>query len=349
MQATSNISPENQTAAKGSPAGSAAQSPTAVLHGQSKIKGIFSTQTMQKVGTGTTTRKVVKKSFWSAEELSKDTVEIQPLNLNYIPSGPKRVVPKEEFLDKFAPEPEFYVNTVYPKMQELSETVDRGEKHRNKGETFSAELEFNEALKIDEENVRANFGLGLTYLERGDEQKSQDIFERLVKLDAAFEAEHKHLFNEFGINLRKNNMLDQSLEYYNRALELSTADENLHYNIARVWFEKKDMAKTSEYLKNAFEMNPETPEIRKFLTYMHEKDLIPQDLRGQIPKPGEQEAPAKPEASAQTAEENKTVAPDADSAAEPQDSPDMENLSDSVAPEIPTTKKMNKSIQIDLS
>ena len=31
-----------------------------------------------------------------------------------------------------------------------------------------------------------------------------EIFHRLVKLDATFETEHKHLFNDFGINLRKN-------------------------------------------------------------------------------------------------------------------------------------------------
>lgn len=304
------------------------------VHGGEKIKGIFSTQTIQKVGTGTTTRKVVKKAFWSAVEMDGESVEIQPLNLNYIPSGPKRIVPKGDFLDKFAPEPEFYVSTVYPKMRELSETVDRGEKHRKKGETFSAELEFGEALRIDEENVRANFGLGLTYLERGEEQKSQDIFERLVKLDAAFEAKHKHLFNEFGINLRKNNMLDQSLEYYGRALELSSGDEHLHYNVARVWYEKNDMAKVSEHLKTAYEMNPAVEEVRKFLLFLHEKDLIPQELRGQIPRPDDAASPSGQKAD--------TVAADAPASGADEVQPEQEK------PDIPTTKNMNgKTINID--
>ena len=84
------------------------------------------------------------------------------------------------------------------------------------------------------DNVRANFGIGLTYLERGESDKAENIFARLIKLDGAYEEEHKHLFNEFGISLRKNKMFSQSLEYYLRALDLTKKDENLYINIARV-------------------------------------------------------------------------------------------------------------------
>lgn len=246
-----------------------------VQHGKDdKISGVFSTQIIQKVGTGTTTRKIVKKTFWMVEQADAGTVSIQPLNVNYVPSGPKRTVPVEEFLEKFSPEPEFYVSTVFPKMKELRESVDKGEKHREKGETFSAELEFNNALTIDEENVRANFGLGLTYLERGDDTKANDIFERLVKLDAAFEPQHKHLFNDFGINLRKNKMHQQSVDYYERALELAPADENLYYNIARVHFDREEFGLAAASLKKALEMNPGFAEAAKFMEYLKAKNLV---------------------------------------------------------------------------
>ncbi|MEW5773784.1 MAG: tetratricopeptide repeat protein [Thermodesulfobacteriota bacterium] len=240
-----------------------------------KINGVFSTQVISKVGTGTTVRKTVKKTYWFVDETDTGEVDIQPLNVNYVPSGPKRKVSKDEFLEKFSPEPEFYINTVYPKMREMNMAVIQGEKHRERGETFSAELEFNHALTIDEENVRANFGLGLTYLERGNDTKANDIFQRLVKLEAAFEAEHKHLFNEFGINLRKNKMYDQSVEYYQRALGLSEVDENLHYNIARAWFEKQNFAKVKEHLEEALRLNPNFEEGRKFLDYLVKKNLVP--------------------------------------------------------------------------
>ena len=218
-------------------------------NGKSDVRGVFSTQEVRRVGTGTTTRKTVQKTFWFIEQNGKE-IDCQPLNTNYIPSGPKRKFTFVELFAKFSPEPEFYLNSVFPKMQEMQRNVDNGDTHREKGENFAAEFEYSRALKIDEENVRANFGIGLTYLERGDNAKAQDIFQRLVKLEATFEPEHKHLFNEFGINLRKSKMLQESLDYYKRALELSPNDENLYMNIARVLLELKDISQCVDFLLN---------------------------------------------------------------------------------------------------
>lgn len=237
-----------------------------------KIFGIFSSQTMQKVGTGTSVRKTIQKTFWMAKELDDGVVEIQPINMNCVPSGPKRKVAKEDLIQKFSPEPEYYVQTVYPAMRSLDQKIQDGEKHREKGEHFSAENKFQKALEVDVENVRANFGLGLTYLERGESEKADNIFERLVKLDAAFEPEHKHLFNDFGINLRKNKMYDQALEYYSRAETLATADENLYYNMARAYFEKRRVEQAIEYLNKALELDPEHEAATRFLEWIREKD-----------------------------------------------------------------------------
>ncbi|MDL2313349.1 tetratricopeptide repeat protein [Desulfovibrio sp. OttesenSCG-928-C14] len=253
-----------------------------------KISGVFSTQEIQKVGTGTTTRKTIRKSFWFVVELDtqdadgNSQLEVQPLNTNYIPSGPKKIITKDQFLADFSPEPEFYVSTVFPRMRELTKTVARGERHRKNGEYFSAEMEFNNALKVDEENVRANFGLGLTYLERGEGDKAENIFQRLVKLDAAFEPEHKHLFNEFGIQLRKNKMYKDAVTYYSRALELSAQDENLYYNMARALFENKEVVQAVGYLTQALEMNPALEEAAKFLMWLISKGLVPDDKKPEV-------------------------------------------------------------------
>ncbi|MCA1944586.1 MAG: tetratricopeptide repeat protein [Desulfovibrio sp.] len=241
-----------------------------------RIRGIFSTQAIQKVGTGTTVRRTIQKSFWMCVEQPDESIEIQPLNSNCVPSGPRRIITKDELLQKFSPEPEFYINSVYPAMQELNNNISQGEEHRQKGEYLSAEHRFQKALAVDVNNVRANFGLGLTYLERGEVDKADNIFDRLVRLDAAFAPEHKHLFNEFGINLRKNKMYDQALSYYSRALSLSKGDEHLHYNIARAHFEKSQLAEAASHLDIALTMNPGLEAARKFKDWLQSKGLLPQ-------------------------------------------------------------------------
>ena len=243
------------------------------------IEGVFSSQEVRKVGTGTTTRKTIQKSYWYAKEQPEGDIELQPLNINYVPSGPKKRISKDEFLENFAPEPEFYVSNVFPKIKEINKTIARGDRHRANKEYYSAEMEYGNALKVDEDNIRANFGLGITYLERGENSKAEDILTRLVKLEGAFESEHKHLFNDFGINLRKNGMYDQSIAYYTRALELTTHDENLYYNVARAHLEKKDPAATLDYLLKGLELNLTQETLLKFLMWMVSKNLVPADKR----------------------------------------------------------------------
>lgn len=240
------------------------------------IRGVFSTQEIRKVGTGTTTRKTVQKAFWFVEQ-HDDVIECQPLNSHYVPSGPKRKITMDELIAKFAPEPEFYQLSVFPKMREMQQAVSKGDSHREKGETFAAELEYNQALKVDEENVRANFGIGLTYMERGELEKAENIFERLVKLEGAYEPEHKHLFNEFGINLRKSKMFTQAVEYYQRAIQLSPNDENLHTNLARAMFETKNISGCLEHLFKSLEIAPEHEISVKFLSWLLQKKLVPED------------------------------------------------------------------------
>lgn len=237
-----------------------------------KIKGVFSCNTESKVGTGTTTRKNVMRSYWFAEQVEGEgepVVMIQALNSNNIPSGPKESVVLREFLERYDPEVEFYQKDVYPKMRELDKTLKRAENQRDLGAYYSAEHEFGEALQVDEENVRANFGLGLTYMERGEPSKARDLFERLVGLDAAFAPEHKHLFNEFGMNLRRSKLVDQAVDYYVRALEMATIpDENLHYNVARAYFDRGDREQAEDHLAKALDINPNFDEAKSFLAYL---------------------------------------------------------------------------------
>jgi Tfp pilus assembly protein PilF len=248
------------------------------------IRGVFSSQEVRKLGTGTTQRKIIQKSLWFCEEKEDGSIEVQLLNSNYVPSGSKKTLPRDRFLSSFSPEPEIYSSSVFPKMRELTQTIARGNRYRQNNKLYSAEMEYGNAIKVDEENVRANFGLGITYLERGERAKADNIFKRLVKLEAAFEKEHKHLFNEFGIKLRKTGMHDQAVSYYNRALELSSRDEHLFYNLARVYLEKKDYGSALENLLHSLKLNPTLDVSVKFLLWMVHKQLVPDNRKIEVSK-----------------------------------------------------------------
>jgi tetratricopeptide (TPR) repeat protein len=271
-----------------------------------KISGVFSTQEILKVGTGTTTRKSIRKAFWFCAEIDSGehagSIEVQPLNANYVPSGPKKAIDREKFLNDFAPEPEFYQSTVFPRIREITKTVARGERHRNNGELYSAEMEFSNALNLDVENIRATFGLGLTYMARGENAKAENILERIVKMEDAFDQEYKHLYNEFGIQLRKGKMTQKAIAYYKRALELSNQDENIYYNIARAYLDNQEPAAALEFLCKALELNPEFVEASQFLLWLYNKKVLTEEKKQELAAvlKKAQETVAKPAAPAAT-------------------------------------------------
>lgn len=232
------------------------------------ICGVFSSRVSVDTDSATDGAEEVQKTYWFVQELEDSTLEVQALNSKNLPTGPRIKLDRERFLSRYHPEPEFYASEVLPILRSLGNKIDRGEGHRNRDEVYSAEYEFRAAVEVDEENVKANFGLGLTYLDRGEIERANDVFKRLVRIRDTYEVRHKHLFNEFGISLRKNGMFSQALEYYHKAEELCNDDEHLFLNIARAYYESGDIKNCISYLNKSSEINSEFEEAVLFRDFL---------------------------------------------------------------------------------
>lgn len=241
---------------------------------KTKIRGVFSAKQFSTIGTGTTKRRTEFTTYWFAEEQENGVLEVQPINNKNVPSGPRVTVEMDMFLRDYNPEPELYADKVLPSIQQRDKCIALGERHRRNLESYSAEHEFMKAINIDELSVRANFGLGLTYLDRGEISRADDIFRRLVCINASYEQKHKHLFNEFGISLRKHGMHEQALEYYRKAEEIIQEDENLYLNMARLYYEMGNLKNCLVYLKKSLYLNNKLEEACIFLDYLQCKGFI---------------------------------------------------------------------------
>lgn len=232
-----------------------------------KIQGAFSTQISTKIGMGTTAKKIIKKRYFYIEQID-DRYCVQELNVNYVPLEEKTFISKEEFLSTYTPEFEIYNEHVLPAIRQVRKKLARGDRFLNNKQAFSAEVEYNEALKVDEKNVRATFGLGFAYFFRNEKEKAKDIFSRLVQMEEPFQPEHKHLFNEFGIELRKNHMYEEAVAYYKRAVQMDSDDENLFFNIARAYYDMGNWRKCVAFLITCLELNRGVDEAQKFVRHL---------------------------------------------------------------------------------
>lgn len=233
-----------------------------------RIRGVFSTESTHYLGLEGVRRKVAQQVFVHVEEQEDGRFTVRRLNRNFIPTGPKRILSREDILTHYVPEPSIYMNKVIPIMRRLDEIVEKADGHREREELFSAEFEYKNALRLDEDHVRSTFGLGLTYLERHERESAELVFRKLVGLEAAFEVEHKHLFNEFGIQMRKLGMYPQAMKYYARAYQLCRDDEHLIYNMARTLYEKGRPVTARRFLHKALGMNPDFEECKAFLSWL---------------------------------------------------------------------------------
>jgi tetratricopeptide (TPR) repeat protein len=243
-----------------------------------------------RVGTGTTTRKHSSRIYWYVEELDEDHFSLRRINSHHVPSGDEVVVTLKELVANYTPEVEFFEGNTLPALELLEEYLDEGTEQRAKGKLYSAQDSFGRALGLDEGNVRALFNLGLIALAQHDLGKARDTMGELLKIRSTFTGKDQHLFNEFGIALRKGGLFDESSAYYAKALEFVEDDEHLYYNLARANYERGHWAECVDAIGRSRTLNPHLTATRQLgelvvelanndsLREQYNKPPIPDDL-----------------------------------------------------------------------
>ena len=236
------------------------------------MEGVYSETKVQRIGTMNTARQQTVVDYYHCVQIDEKNMSVQILDMYGGPMPMKREVPIDEFLKRFTFEPEKFKKPKTAAELTAEKHVAVAEKHMERKEFNSAEFEFHKALKVDQENVRANFGLGKVYLETGDAVKAAEIFSRLARQDNIMAPENKHFFNDLGRELRSLKLYDQAIDFYDKARTMmGTDDENLLFNIARAAYEKGDQARARDCLDQALELNPEMEPALKLKTALDEE------------------------------------------------------------------------------
>ena len=243
-----------------------------------KIEGVFLLEKEAKIGTGHTEKKVKQKMYCIAKERDDGNIEFRYLGSNDEPMDIVETIPKTEFIHQFTFQPYYFEKKKAEQDKKVNKHIAVAEEHARRKELFSAEYEYKNALKLDEENLRANFGIGNVYLQMGEKEKAKDIFVKISRIDAIFEEHNKHFFNECGIQLRKQELYDEAIDYYQKGLSMAADDENLLFNLARAFFEKGDPDKAREHVNKALTIRPAFKEGKALLNYIEQKKTK-EDLR----------------------------------------------------------------------
>lgn len=237
------------------------------------ILGVYSLQKEVDYGTSGTAQKKENITYWYVRQINAQKFEVQPLNIHHLPSGHFSMVSKNEFLVNYVPEPNYYQNRRVQKLFDLADKVQSYGQKFNRNNLDKEDQEIIERLMIFESNIEADVDDNSKSSEVSDYEKITKVLDLLLACNDSTKFFQKQHFNNFAITLRKDGYYDKSLNYYEKTLEVNELDENLYFNMARVYFDKGLNSECVHTLKQALNINPEFEEAKKFLKYCQKKYL----------------------------------------------------------------------------
>jgi len=226
---------------------------------------IYLKQEEIKLGCGSTAKNVVVDNYYQVTEVDEDHVQIHLLDFSDRPVGKGSIITRKE-LGEYIPCPHYFENKKTPKEEIVERHVRTGDHHFSKREFFSAEYEYNQALSMEPNHLRAHLGKGKTLFARGEREEAKKVFAKLSNLDTLYDKENKHIFNEFGIELRKKMMFQEAIANYLKAISIDPEDAVLYYNLGRAYYEDGMTEEAIARLKQALAMQPGFREAKEFLS-----------------------------------------------------------------------------------
>jgi tetratricopeptide (TPR) repeat protein len=119
---------------------------------------------------------------------------------------------------------------------------------------------FQEALRDDPSSAEALYGIGSVYLNQNKNGEARDAFERCVKLPANYPDTLPDAWNNLGVLATREGRTEESVEYFQRALEVNPRHVLSLDNLGNAYRVQKKWSEARRVLERALEISPEDPE-----------------------------------------------------------------------------------------
>ena len=210
---------------------------------------------------------------------------------NFVPEAPptpQPVVPHDSSLPSFDPLPpqgqqgagarraaaEQEQQLLFAPSQPAAETSDDGDEEFRR-------LELARKAKQVETSMRETFRKTLLRLKRPKERHAAlTALEQMAASKEGIMPEHRHMFRDFGVQLRKQSQPDTALHFSRRVVKLAPGDDHALFNMARVLCDLRKFEEAEQLLAQAMKIDASEPVYRRLRDYiMREKRRAPRSRR----------------------------------------------------------------------
>jgi hypothetical protein len=223
------------------------------------VLGSYSTKKQVRVGMGMTASERQQTIMWLAAQLPTTDISIQPLDPASIPTGIVSTISNADFFQHHIPEPDCYDQYIRPGVKKLSAWMG----------PVGAPMP-KEQPDADTERFLRSF-LAILHGEAGQTMRKgdADTLRMLVQqaADMHFYAHFQLSIASAAVRQRKERNYPLAIDFYSRALQIKE-DDHLLFNIARTYYEMKNIDAAKDCLARALAINPELAVARQFLDFI---------------------------------------------------------------------------------
>lgn len=194
---------------------------------------------------------LTSKIYWLVVKDSEDMFRVKSMNEQNLPAGISRKLPVDEFMHIFAPEPDHFVEYTLPTLKLYLD------ENKDKVEVLDQMLEIGFTTSKNESTSEAIDRITKHLSERS----------KHLKIDQSRE------LSRYSVKLRKEKRYETAIEYCRKAINLNKADENIYFNMSRVYFEMDEKNMAMKCILYAIKLNESFEQALKFKQYM-ERNII---------------------------------------------------------------------------
>ena len=228
---------------------------------QHLVLGSYSTKTQAQIGTGVTKQEREQSIMWLAAQLPTSDICIQPLDHSSIPTGIVSTVSNSVFFTRHSPEPAYYDQYIRPGVQKLAVWTGAI------GTPMPQEKPDAETGRFLRGFLSMLHGEGGMAMREDDPDNLRMLIQQAV--DMRFYDHFQISISSAAVRQRKERNYPLAIDLYLRALAVKE-DDHLLFNLARTYYEMKNIEAAKERLAKALTINPELTVARQFLDFIAE-------------------------------------------------------------------------------
>ena len=140
--------------------------------------------------------------------------------------------------------------------------------YRNKRAFDSAITAYNQLLKVDPNNGKAQVGIAMTNLEKGD----LDMAERTLEITAQSPEATREVFYDLGEVKLARSQADEAVKAYKRAAQVDPTWGKPPFALGRIALDKGDRVAARRYFQTVIDVDPVSPEGTQAATMLRQFD-----------------------------------------------------------------------------